>query len=336
MVDFTPGFSLGISHLFGGGSKPSPTLGQQAYNTAQASINQEANSLPVHATNAPTKNSGNNTPSQSTANTGSTLSAADAQTLAQNQAAIDIANNAIGKIPNELNIALGNVQGQYNVQKKSLANDDANALTQYNQGQTTNQQDYRTGENQVNQQAGEDQQSLLRLLAGMGAGGGSEAQYLVPQLVGDVAAKGLGQAANVYAKNAQGLSTNYGNFQNDEKDSENTLQNWLDQQQQSARSTADTNKQSLLTTIAGLQTNSASAQPYIDKINTLQGQIDDLQKFSPAYTGTMPTYTAAPLSTFTPAGNQQAQVTAQNNAQGSATPYLALLAGLQKKQQQVV
>lgn len=275
----------------------------------------------------------NTTPTTPTAVLGASTTAADPQAAIQaqqNAQAIQIAQSGLDQIPNSLNIALGNVQKQYDQSKQSLDQDVQNATAQYGTDQTSNQQQYRTGENQVNQSASQDKQSLLRLLAGMGAGGGSEAQYLIPQLVGQQAAKGLAGAASTYADNGKTLSTNYGNFQNQEKQQEVGLENYLSQGQQQARSTADTQKSSLLQTLAGLQTNPANAQSYIDQITALQPQINQLQSFNPQYTGSLPTYQAPALSTFQPAGAQASQATVQQNAQGGTPSLLSLLAGQQK------
>lgn len=250
-----------------------------------------------------------------------------------NQQAIDLANSALGRIPTQLDIALGNIAGQYSQKRNALTSGLQNATQQFQQGQTQNQQAYRTGQNQVNQNASQDRMSLLRVLAGMGAGGGSEAQYLVPSLVGNVAAKGLGQAGQTFAGNAQGLNTNFNLYKKQNEGEMQNLADWQVQQQNAARSTADQNKISLLQTLAGLQANPTAAQPYIDQINALSGQVDQLQAFNPSFSGNVPSYTPPALSKFTPAGNQQVQVNARGNAQGGVTPYLNLIQGIKDKLQ---
>jgi hypothetical protein len=154
--------------------------------------------------------------------------------------------------------------------------------------------------------------------------------YLVPELVGNVAAKGLGAAAETFGLNKQSLSTNYGNFQNQDKTERSKLENWLTQQNQSVQSTADQNKISLLQTIAGLQSSLGAATPYLNQINSLSGEVDNLAKFNPQYAGSLPEYVAPALSTFTPQGNQPVQI-AQQASQPGTTPYLSLLAGLKDK-----
>jgi len=248
----------------------------------------------------------------------------------QNLAAIQLAQAALNRIPNQLAIADQNIGTQYDQSKQSLDTDAANALSSFNTSSTQNQQDYRTGQNTVNSQASQDNQSLLRILAGLGAGGGSEAKYLIPSLVGNVASKGLSAAAQTFGQNAQGLNTAYGNFQNQDKTERANLENWLSSQNNSAQSTADQNKISLLQTIAGLQTNLSAASPYLSQINDLSSAVDNLAKINPQYAGSLPQYVAPSLSTFVPQGNQPIAI-AQQATQPGTPSYLSLLSGLKDK-----
>ncbi len=258
------------------------------------------------------------------------------------QIGVDQVNSALGRLPGQFDVARGNINNQYNQANQSAVQALGNAKTQFNDGQTTNQQNYRTGQNDVNQMARGDHQSLLRRLSSMGAGGGSEAQYLIPELVGQQAAKGLAGAASNFAGNEQNLNTVYNSYEQDNKRHQDSLVNQRDQQLNQAQSQSDTNKSSLLQQLMGLNSSRAQSMgsnvrtavdPYLSQINTLAESVNNLGRFNPKYTGEVAAYKAPSLDSFAPAQSGLNQSQAIQNAQGATTPYLEMLMGLKDKRE---
>jgi hypothetical protein len=276
---------------------------------------------------------------------GSSSSAPTSSWTPQNQAeyqqATDTAQNALGRLPNQLDIAKANVNDQFSQQYNGLQSGVKDANNQYHTGVTKNQQSHLTDENGINQQASVGLRSLLRILGGMGAGGGSEAKYLAPEAVTQEASAQLGGAGRTYAQNAQDLDTNLNTFMNKEKTQEQQLNDWKTQQLNSAESTSNQSKVNLLNTLAKLAGQRTAAmggngvaaeQPYIDQINSLSGEIDNLARFKPTFNGEVPVYTAPSLSSFELPTAPQAQVAGQAAPGGANTPYLDMILGKKKDQ----
>lgn len=256
------------------------------------------------------------------------------------QAALDQANFGLDRLPNQLKIAQGNINNGYN---NALHQQDVlkgNAQTTYNNGNTENQQNYRTSQNDINQMAAGDRQSLLRYLASMGAGGGSEALYAVPEAVGEVASKGLSGASQNFAGNSKALTTNWQNFQNDDKQKRIDLANEQANQLNQAQAQNDSSRSSLLEQIRSLNGQRAAAMggnvaasmsPFTSKINSLATKIDNLGKLQANYSGPTAAYAAPSLESFAPAQSGLAEAQVQQNAQSGVTPYLQLLLGNKDK-----
>jgi hypothetical protein len=169
----------------------------------------------------------------------------------------------------------------------------------------------------------------------MGAGGGSEAQYLVPQLVNQQVSQNLSGVGQTYAKNAQNLDTTLGNYQNQEKTAEQKLNDWKAQQLANGQGQYNQTQQNLLSLLAGLQSQAAPAADLGAQVQNIAGGIQNPININPQYTGVTPTYTPASLDSYTAGNMSTAQVTPAAGG-GSATPYLDLLLGSQKKQQPVL
>jgi hypothetical protein len=266
---------------------------------------------------------------------------------AADQAAYDQANDQanfnLNRIPGQLGVADENIQHQYDQQYNGLKGGLADAETKYGQSVTKNQQDRLTSGNQISSQANRSLSSIMRLLGGLGAGSGSEAKFLAPGIVGKQASAQTGKAGIVYATNARNLDQNIGDFRNKEAAQEAQLWDWQAQQHAQAHSQSDGNKQNLLQQLASLvaQRNKAMGgngvavqQPYIDQINGLSQEIDNLGRINPTWNGIIPTYTAPTLGNFQLDPAAQSRIQAQAEQSGSSIPYLSLLLGQKDKQQQ--
>lgn len=249
-----------------------------------------------------------------------------------NQSLIDLINGSINRLPTELDIAKGNIQSQFNTNNNQLDSGELQAQNSYNTSTGQNTQQFVTNKDQINDQASGGLRSLLRVLGQHGAGGSSAALYAAPDAVGTLATQQRSGAGQTYGQNQQGLDTNFNNYQTGYGDSKKQLNDWLTQQNNSAQSTSDQAKQGLLQQLAGLQPTVAAAQPYIDQINGLAGQVDQLGKLNPTYTGTTPTYTAPDVKSYTvnQTGAPVLGGGGNGTSGGSISPALSFILGQQK------
>lgn len=242
------------------------------------------------------------------------------------------AQDALSRALQAWNATQSGVNQQYGTQFNELQGGLQNAQTQHDQGVTQSQQDRLTATNQANQQGAASYQSLLSLLGGMGAGGGSEAQYLVPQLVNQEVSQNLSGVGQTYAKNARALDTTLGNFQNEEKTAEQKLNDWKATQLANGQAGYSQTQSNLLGLLAGLNSKAAPAADLGSQVASIAGGIQNQASLNPTYNGTTPIYTPASLDSYTAGSANTAQVTPAAGG-ASATPYLDLLMGIQKKQQ---
>lgn len=265
----------------------------------------------------------------------------------QDQAAYDqgiaIANTNLGRLPTQLDTARGNIDTQFGVKQNEIDSSLEQAQTNFQGGQTQNQQQRVTNNNQINQQAQGGLRALLRQIGASGGGGGSAYLYSAPQIVGEAAQQDLGGANQNFAQNQRALTSNFDQFKRENEQQGIQLGDWRTEQRQNAKTNYLTNKNNLLNSLAQLNAQrslatggdpTAAIQPYIDQINTNNTSIDELAAFNPQFSGKTPAYQAPNLSQFTLRDNPQIEST-MRNAQGGVTPYLNLLLGRDDREQRL-
>lgn len=266
----------------------------------------------------------------------------DPNTLAQFDQSEGVINNSLGRLDNQLNIARGNVTGQYDNQVRDLDTQKANAQSGYNTSSTQNSQNLRSNKNTITDQSSNGLRGLMRMLGAYGALGSSDSR-VAGRAVADQASQQRAGAGQTYAQNQSDLDTNWGNYQTQFNANRTGLDNWKKNNLNAVESESLTQRQSLLSKLADIKGQRAaliggsytgSAQPYLDQANALNGQIDNLGRSVQAYAGTAPTYQAKELSSYD-TGSGTAGVVANSPQGGSMlnTPYLSLLLGRDKKQQ---
>lgn len=267
----------------------------------------------------------------------------DKNVAGQFDTAINTTQNALNRLPTQLEIAQGNINTQYNTNKNELDTTRKNAENSYGTSTTQNKQNYRTDKNQIADTASNGLRGLLRTLGAMGAGGSSEGRFVAPQAVTEQATIERSGAGQNFAQNQQSLDTNWNNFLGEDANSRKKLDDWKTQQSDNVTSQSKTTKQTLLSKLADLVGQKAAytggnynvaAQPFIDQANALSGEIDNLAKINPTYTGTTPVYNAPTLGSYTVDPN--AQVSTQNAVEQSATPFLSLLLNSRNKTNGIV
>lgn len=268
------------------------------------------------------------------ANTGQSSGGGDAlrvqQEAARQQAlrvsqAQGILQGQLGRLPGQLDIARGNINDQFNVRGNELQSGFNAAQNTYNTQSTQNRQNLVTDRNNINDIASQGLRGLMRMLGAFGAGGSSD-RFNAGDAVTTQANSQLSGAGQTFSGNQSGLDTNWGNFKTQDEQERAKLNDWKTQQLNSAEQQSMTNRQDILSRLAGLQSDAGSAQRYIDESSALNSQIDNLGRFSPTYTGNTPVFQAPTLNSY---DTGQGQVAVRGDAlQGSgSTPFLSLLLG---------
>lgn len=268
----------------------------------------------------------------------------DAATIAQFDQGINTANSALGRLPNQLAIAKGNIDSQFNTNRNELDSTKNQANASYTTSGQQNQQNFRTDKNAIADKSSMGLQGLLRMLGAYGAGGSSDARYVAPQAVATQASQERSGAGQNFAQNQSTLDTNWNNFLTQDQNSRKKLDDWRSQQVNSAEAQSQTAKQDLLSKLADLAGQRAAArggnyagaaQPYVDQANSLASVIDNLARLNPTYNGVTPVYNAPSLGDYS-LGNNGAPAQAPTNAvEQQASPYLSLLLGNQRDKNQV-
>ena len=252
--------------------------------------------------------------------------------------AIGLTQSNLDRLGNQLKTAFSNIQDQYGIGVNQLDSAKQRGQQSYNQQSTQNQQNLRTDKNLIADQASQGLRGLMRLIGAYGAGGSSDARYVAPQAVAQVATQQRQGAGQNFSQNQQNLDTNWNNYQEQDRQERDKLTDWRTQQRNAAEAQSQTNRQSLLQKLAELQGAKAqytggnfaqAAQPYYDQAIALNPQIDALARFNPRYSGKTPTYEQQSLDSYDVTG--QAPGTSQSALQNSNSPFLSLLLGGQEE-----
>jgi hypothetical protein len=259
------------------------------------------------------------------------------------QAAIASYNQAIGNTQSAVNRLPAQLQSGYGSIDASYQNALNQLLLSKNQGQsaydTTKHQtasDYVASKNTIGANAGSLLSGLYRLLGAHGAGGGSAYNISAPGAVGREATAQRQAVGQTFGANNQALDTNWGNFMTDYNNQVSGAGSQKDQQRQSLEQNINTNKASLLQTLAQLTAQRdiaagggpSAAQPYINQANALLDQTANYQTSPINYQTSA--YQAPNLANYT---SSKVTPTYQGAAPQNDyfSPYLGALLG--KKQQ---
>lgn len=329
------------------GKQVIPVFGQQNGKQTVTSLAnaQAANKKPAQTGGYPQVVQGaatvnNETPYSSGGGSGGSSSYDPAQ-IAQFDQGISQYEQQLNRLPTQLGIAQGNINRQFSTSQNELKSGFNQAQNTYNTNTNQNQQQYVTNKNQINDTASAGLRGLLRTLGAYGAGGGSDANYVAPGAVATQASQQRSGAGETFGQNQQGLDTSWGNFGIDYSNQERKLNDWRTQQLNNAESTSLGSKQTLLSKLAELRASraaaaggnpTASAQPFLDQINSLQGTIDQLGVLNPTYNGTTPVYNAPDVSSYLVDPNATVQ-TNQSAMDSVASPYLQMLLGKKRENQ---
>lgn len=266
----------------------------------------------------------------------------DPGTLAAYDQSIGQLNNEIGNLPAQLNVGNQNIDTAYNSAFNQLQQAKATNQQTYNTNKTQTAQDYSVGKNTIGVNAGHSLNGLLRLLGAHGAGGSSAATIVAPEDVGQVAANERQTAGQTFGRNNQSLDTNWNNYLTGYNNSATDLGNQRLNNQNGLQAQIAQNRASLLNSLATLTAQkaaatggspTAAAQPFLNQANAQLSAATQLGRQVPVFQTAPVTYTAPKLDTYTTAPNPTAAATNPTNAAAeSVSPYLSLLLGQDKKQ----
>lgn len=253
------------------------------------------------------------------------------QNISQYDQGISNTQAAIDRLGAQLNSGYGTIDASYQNALNQLLGNENQGKASYDTNVLQNKQDYVSGKNTVRSNAGSTLSGLLRLLGSRGAGGSSAATITAPGAIARQATLQQSDLGNTYGHNAQGLDTNWNNFEIGINNQRSSAANQRDQQRQSIEQTINNNKANLLQTLAQLTGQkaaytggnaTAAAQPYLNQANSV---LDHLASYSTAPINyqtqayTAPTLDKYLSSSITPTIQGQA---ATNDY---VSPYLATL-----------
>lgn len=267
--------------------------------------------------------------------------AAQNNAIAQFNQSAGIVQNALDRLPGQLDIARGNINTAYNTGINELNSQRSANEQNYSQSSLQNSQNLRSNKNTINDQASQGLRGLMRILGSYGAVGSDLG--LAGRTVADVASAQNAGAGQNFSQNQQNLDTNWGNYKSAFDNEKRKRDDWRTGQLNQAEAQSSSTRQDLLSKLAAIRGDEAAArggsyvgaaQPYLDQANALSARIDELGRINPTYTGNTPTYTAAPLSSYS-AGNG-AVTSLQDRVQGGLnTPFLNMLLGRDRRENQV-
>ena len=321
-IDPTPGYNLTNTP---GGGIPFVAMGNGSTGIAPA----QASSKPIAA------NQDKGSTTGAVLGAGTTYQGGDSGSgdASQYNYYANLANQALGNLDNNFNTSQNAVNQQYNTKLNEYNSAKAAAGQGLQQNLQQAKGQFVTNQNQINENARQEQQSLLRQLGILGAGGGSAALFAIPNLVQTQTNQALSGAGQNYAQNAQAANTAYNNY----IDSQYTpgiqqLQDWKQNQQNQQQADYRKTHQGLLNVLNGLQSHSAPAADLASQVLSYQSQIPNVITPASNYTGTIQQYTAPTLNSYEQQVLPQAQVQGSQPTSSNPMSYLALLAGQQKKQ----
>lgn len=192
--------------------------------------------------------------------------------------AIGNTQSAVDRLPAQLQSGYGSIDASFQNALNQLLLGKNQANQAYDTSKQQTAKDYIGAKNTIGANAGSTLSGLLRLLGSRGAGGGSAYNIAAPGAVARSATAQRQDVGNTFGANNQALDTNWGNFMTGYDNQVSSAGNQKDQQRQSLESNINTNKASLLQSLAQLAaqrdqaaggSGTAAAQPYLDQANNL-------------------------------------------------------------------
>lgn len=249
-----------------------------------------------------------------------------AQDVAQLNQARANTQAAIDRLGSQFESGASGIDAQYT----NAFNQLLGAKNQANQAYSTNKQqtatDYVGAKNTIGTNAGQSLNGLLRLLGARGAGGGSAARIAAPEATAREATIQRSGAAGTFGKNNQALDTNWSNYVTGYDNQVAGIGNQRDAQKGELQRTIDTNRASLLQTLAQLSAaQGGSGQDYLNQANAALDRTANYRVAPINYQTAA--YQAPELGNYTVNPNATPSFEGQQPTNDFFSPYLSALLG---------
>ncbi len=253
------------------------------------------------------------------------------------------ANNQIGRLDVQQGNALGQLLGQYNSGVSGLNDQKARTTRDYDANKVQSTQENIQANSNIDFQTGRQANSLQRLLGSRGAGSSSASRVAAPYAAALQGTQQRGQVKDAFSKNMGALDTSFSDYNTDWDKSKTSLDQGYEDEQKTVKSSIAQKRSDLLQTLAQLTSQRqlaatgnagasvAAAQPFLNQINTLGGEIDRLGT-ARQIAVTNPTYNAPDLAKYNYDKPGAAQVGNNSALTDTISPYLSLLLGKKKQQ----
>lgn len=285
---------------------------------------------------------GNNPPGPvNTGNQGAPVSYNPAD-IALLDAGIGRTNSAIGLLDRQQQVGDENINNSYNSALNRLLGSQAQAQRDYDTTKNQTTQDNINARNDITTSVGRQANSAQRYLGSRGAGNSTAARIAAPYAAAVQGTQQLRQVGDAFQRNMQGLDTNFSDYQTGVQQSRQDLDQNVFQNRQALKANVAEKRANLLSQLAGLNSNRSlaaggnsaaalqAANPYLNQVDALQGQITDLgaQYAGPINVNT-PTYSTPELSQYQ---YEQAGVPGgQANVPDAVSPNFYSLLGLRRQ-----
>ncbi|MCA9334315.1 hypothetical protein KC963_04665 [Candidatus Saccharibacteria bacterium] len=261
--------------------------------------------------------------------------------------AIGQANAGLGRLGSQEGIGIANVEGDFNNNLQRLLSAKNRTQQQYEGNKVTSTQDNLQARSDIDFATGQRANALKRLLGARGAGSSSASRVAAPYAAALEGTQQLNDVADTFAKNMGALDKSWGDYNFEWDQNKNDLEAQKVNAINAVKSEVANKRVNLLNTLAQLNTQRqqalggsagatvAAAQPYLNQVNDIYGQIDNLgRQFQGRVNVADPTYSAPDLSAYTYDPRNPVGFGGNQNAQAEAvSPYLSLLLNAKKKEQ---
>lgn len=262
----------------------------------------------------------------------------DQAVLGQYDQSIGNTQAALNRLGDQFNSGVSGIDSSFTnaLNQLLLGKNQANSAYSTNKQQTA--KDYVGAKNTIGANAGSSLSGLLRLLGSRGAGGSSAATITAPGAVARNATLQRQDVGSTFGANNQALDTGWNNYLTGYNNQVSGATSQRDQQKSELQRQIDTNRASLLQTLASLSGQRAqaaggnptgAAQPYLDQANAVLDQTSRYN-IAPINYQTQ-AYNAPELSKYTTNPNAAPTYNGQRASSDYFSPYLSALLG--KKQQ---
>lgn len=261
----------------------------------------------------------------------------DPQAVAAYDRGIQNVNTGFGRTDTQLNVGNENILNNFNNSLNTLLGGKAVAERDYNTTKDRTIQDNVKTKSAIDFSTGQRANALQRLLGSRGAGNSSAARIAAPWAAAREGTVQRGQVSDAFGRNMQDMDTSWGDYGRNWDTERTNLDTSRLQQEKDLYARIQGSRVSLTQQLADLQAKRAAAlggdanaslaaaQPYLDRVNSMNGEIDLLGKqYDKPIEVKAPTYAAPELAQYN-YDRASAPVMGGSAMTDQISPYLSLL-----------